>query len=151
MGAEPWSCFVAYRPDASAALEAAQAQEFAAGRYRVMDPGDPPASIEEARLQGEESGTASVLDMTGVAEEPLAEGAGDWMASGGDLPASFGMVAPLTAEQLVRLYGTDRPTRSQVASNFELYDLLDRGLGVYVVVYDGDTPTEIFFAGYSFD
>ena len=32
-----------------------------------------------------------------------------------------------------------------------IYEWLDRGIGSYVVVYEGETPTEIYFAGYSFD
>jgi hypothetical protein len=32
-----------------------------------------------------------------------------------------------------------------------LLDDVERGTGVYVVLYDGATPTEICFAGYSFD
>ena len=28
---------------------------------------------------------------------------------------------------------------------------LERGQGVYIVLYRGDTPSELLFAGYSFD
>jgi len=149
MGAEPWSCFVPYQPDIAAALEAAKAQEFAAGRYRVLDPDDPPATIDDAREQAAESGTASVLDMIGVADAPHSD-AGDWFATG-DIPASFCMAAPLRREQLLELYGTERPGRIQVERNSDFYEWIDRGLGIYVIVYEGETPSEIFFAGYSFD
>ena len=148
MGAEPWSCFVPYEPDIATALEAAKAQEFAAGRYS-FEPDDPPATIDEAREQAAESGTASVLDMIGVADAPHAD-AGDWFATS-DMPASFCMAAPLSREQLLELYGTERPTRTQVESNTDFYDWIDRGLGIYVIVYEGETPSEIYFAGYSFD
>jgi hypothetical protein len=142
MGAEPWSCFVPYQDDVAAALEAARRQEFAAGRYRMRDPKRPPRSIDEARREAAESGTASVLDMVGVADTPLEVGA--------DVPAFFA-VSPLSPEQLVRLFETERPSRRQAASCPELYEWLDRGLGAYVVVYEGDRPSEIYFAGYSFD
>ena len=149
MGAEPWSCFVPYQPDIAAALEAAKAQEFAAGRYRVFDPDDPPATIDEACEQAAESGTASVLDMIGVADTPHEE-VSDMFASG-ELPSHFGMVAPLDPARLRELYRTDRPTRPLVEKNLGFYEWIDRGLGVYVIVYEGETPSEIFFAGYSFD
>jgi hypothetical protein len=143
---------VPYQSDIAAALEAAKTQEFTAGRYRLFDPDDAPATIEEACQQAAESGTCSVLDMTGVADEPLADDVGNWMATG-DLPASFCMAAPLSLDQLQRLYGTDRPTHRQVEANHEFYEWIDRGLGIYVVVYDDlrKQPVEIFFAGYSFD
>jgi hypothetical protein len=149
MGAEPWSCFVPYQEDVVAALESARAQEFAAGRYRMIDPDNPPATIEEACVESAESGTASVLDMIGVADAPLGDVA-NFMDSGA-IPESFCMVAPLSAAQLIELYGTEKPSREQVDSNDEYYEWIDRGLGVYVIVYDGETPSEIFFAGYSFD
>jgi hypothetical protein len=30
-------------------------------------------------------------------------------------------------------------------------DDVDRGMGVYVILYEGDTPKGICFAGYSYD
>ena len=63
----------------------------------------------------------------------------------------YGVVAPLPKEELMNLFGTDRPTRKMVESSGEVFDALERGQGVYVVVYDDGQPSEVFFAGYSFD
>jgi hypothetical protein len=38
-----------------------------------------------------------------------------------------------------------------IEAHDELFDALERGQGVYVVAYKDDQPSEIFFAGYSFD
>ena len=38
-----------------------------------------------------------------------------------------------------------------VEESEELFEALERGQGVYIVIYDGGQPSEIFFAGYSFD
>ncbi len=38
-----------------------------------------------------------------------------------------------------------------VEESEELFEDMERGQGVYVVVYDDDEPSEIFFGGYSFD
>ncbi|HKG12351.1 MAG TPA: hypothetical protein VKB12_03400 [Pyrinomonadaceae bacterium] len=55
-------------------------------------------------------------------------------------------------ETLLELFGTERPTREMVDESDELFELMgERGQGVYVVVYAGERPSEIFFAGYSFD
>ena len=87
MGAEPWTCAVPYQDDPVAALEAARAQEFAAGRYRMSDEAHPPSTIDQARAEGEESGTCSVLDMIGVVDDPHDPTA--------EVP-NYGMVAPLS-------------------------------------------------------
>jgi hypothetical protein len=64
---------------------------------------------------------------------------------------SYRAVAPLAGEDLRRLFGTDRPTHDLVANRDELFEALERGQGVYIIVYKGNQPEEIFFAGYSFD
>ena len=65
--------------------------------------------------------------------------------------ADYGAVTPLSDEALIDLFGTTKPTREMLESSDELFESLERGQGVYVVAYQNDTPSEIFFAGYSFD
>lgn len=147
MGGHPWFYFVDYEPDVDAALDRLRRREFEAGRYNpavdfpefpvgpeTESPGAQHASIEEAVEEADADGTRSILDMERVSDEP-----------------DFNAVAPLPPEELLRLFGTERPTRREVEECEELFDLPERGQGVYVVVYDGERPTEIFFAGYSFD
>jgi hypothetical protein len=38
-----------------------------------------------------------------------------------------------------------------VANSDELFEVLERGQGAYIIVYKDNEPMEIFFAGYSFD
>jgi hypothetical protein len=45
---------------------------------------------------------------------------------------------------------TMQPTR-QMLSDMAFFEEVERGTGVYVVVYDQGKPSEICFAGYSFD
>ena len=63
----------------------------------------------------------------------------------------YGVAAPLPKDDLMNLFEIDKPTREMVEDSDDLYELLDRGQGVYIIVYDGSQPSEIFFAGYSFD
>lgn len=147
MGGHPWFYFVDYEPDVESALQKLREREFQAGRYNpVIDfpefpvtqqspaPGAGHDSIEEAMEDADADGTRSILDMMSVADAP-----------------DFGAVAPLPLEDLRNLFGTDKPTHEMIEESDELYDLLERGQGVYITVYKDDAPSEIFFAGYSYD
>ena len=147
MGGHEWFYFVDYEPDINAALQKLREREFRAGRYNPVTwfpefpvgpdspaPGAQHASIDEALEEADADGTRSILDMMRVADEP-----------------DFFAVAPVPPEDLVHLFGTDKPTREMLEGSEGLSDTLERGQGVYVVVYKDDAPSEIFFAGYSFD
>lgn len=147
MGGHPWFYFVDFEPDVNAALQKLRHREFAAGRYNpVVDFPEFPVtqdspvlgaqhdSIDEALEDADADGTRSILDMMHVSSSP-----------------DYNAVAPLPEEDLVRLFGTDKPTRAMIEESDELYDALERGQGVYIVVYKDEQPSEIFFAGYSFD
>ena len=147
MGGHAWFYFVDYEEDINSALQKLREREFRAGRYNPVTwfpefpvgpdspaPGAQHASIEEALEEADADGTRSILDMMRVADEP-------------DIFA----VTPLPPEDLVELFGTDKPTREMIEGGDELFANLERGQGVYVVVYKDDAPSELFFAGYSFD
>lgn len=148
MGGHPWFYFVQYEPDVNAALQRLRRREFEAGRYNpAVDfpefpltadspaPGARHDSIEEAIEDADADGTRSILDMERVSDE-----------------ADFNAVTRMPRETLLELFGTDRPTREMVDESDELFELMDeRGQGVYVIVYEGERPSELFFAGYSFD
>jgi hypothetical protein len=132
MGAEPWDYFVPYEEDVQEALEKLRQREFRAGRYRGSE--YHPATIEEVLENMDEDGTASILDITHIAEEP-----------------DFFAVTPLPSEELVRLFGTDQPTREMIERDMDFYEDINRGQGVYIIAYKDGKPSEIFFGGYSFD
>jgi|SRR5882672_9938688 len=152
MGAEFWSYFVPYQEDIRAALEALREQEFRAGRFyqpsrvqpgffgRIVDlpPSKPkrPTSIRDAIKIADTNatGTRSILDMERVS----------------DTPASSA-VSPVAPDELLRLFGTEQPTREMVERSEELTEMIDRGQGVYIVTYQQGRPDGIYFAGYSFD
>lgn len=148
MGGHPWFYFVEYEPDVNAALRKLRQREFEAGRYNpAVDfpefpltadspaPGAQHDSIDEAIEDADADGTRSILDMERVSDEP-----------------DYNAVAPMPRETLLELFGTERPSREMVDESDGLFELMDeRGQGVYVIVYEGERPSEIFFAGYSFD
>jgi hypothetical protein len=147
MGAHPYWYAVKYRPETEAALHELRDREFQAGRYnpvmRFIDfpinpaspaPGAQHATIEEALADSDADGTRSILDIFGIADEP-----------------DFGAAYPLPPEVLQDLYGTAQPSLAAVEANMDFLEDIERGHCVYIVCYTGSTPTDLFFAGYSFD
>jgi hypothetical protein len=147
MGAHAYWYVVKYNPDIEAALHELREREFAAGRYNPVMPFPPfpvtpdtPSlgpghdSIAEAQDDAAEEGTRSILDLDRVADEP-----------------DFGAVAPLTEETMLEYFGTTTPTRETVEQNDGFFEDIERGQGVYIVLYKDRVPDEIFFAGYSYD
>jgi hypothetical protein len=144
MGGVPWFYFVPYQSDILAAMQGLRRREFEAGRYNpavrfpmdpnVASPGAQHASIEKALKASEADGTRSILDMERIGQSP-----------------DYGVVVPLPPEQLLELYDTQHPTREMIEQNMEFLEAIERGQGVYVIVYKDGKPSEIFFAGYSYD
>jgi hypothetical protein len=147
MGGHPWFCFVAYQSDINRALQELRRREFEAGRYNPVmweppfpvdlntpEPGARHASIEQAMEAADADGTRSILDMERISDTP-----------------DYGAVVPLPDEELIDLFGTDKPTRAMIEDNDDLFDMLERGRGIYVIAYRDDEPSEIYFAGYSYD
>jgi hypothetical protein len=147
MGAHPYWYAVNYQPEVDEALDELREREFRAGRYNpVMPfidfpitpaspaPGAQHETIEEALADSDADGTRSILDILGIADEP-----------------DFSVAYPLPAEVLQALYGTAQPSLAMVEGNMDFLEEVERGQCVYIVCYTGGTPTELFFAGYSFD
>src|SRR5919197_4342021 len=143
MGGHPWFYFVDYEPDINAALQKLRQREFLAGRYNPVlwfpefpigpqspAPGAQHGSIEEAIEDADADGTRSILDMEKVSDTP-----------------DYSAVAPLPEDELIELFGTNKPTHEMVEGSDDLYEHLERGQGVYIVVYSDGQPSEIFFAG----
>jgi hypothetical protein len=147
MGGHAYWYFEKYKGDVDAALQTLRQREFKAGRYNPVipfpnfppdanspSPGAQHASIQEAMEDSDADGTRSILDLNHVAEEP-----------------DFCAVTPLPDEVLQDLYGTTQPTRIMVERNMDFLEGVDRGQGVYILLYKDGRPDEVFFAGYSFD
>jgi hypothetical protein len=147
VGGHPWFYFVAYQKDINKALQELKVREFRAGRYNPVirfltfpmgddspSPGAKHASIQKALEASREDGTRSILDMDRVDTKP-----DDFV------------VVPLSPDRLMELYGTHRPAREAIEADMDFFDDIERGQGIYIVVYKDHLPSEILFAGYSFD
>jgi hypothetical protein len=108
--------------------------KFGASELFKQQPGAGHDSIEAATKAAGADGTRSILDISRIGKSP-----------------ADGLAAPVPAARLRECFGTERPTRAMVERADELFDSIDRGQCIYIVVYDGETPTELFFAGYSYD
>jgi hypothetical protein len=149
MGAEPYWYFEKFDPDLTAVLNALREREFEAGRYNPVipflsklfplsanspAPGRQHESIEDAFEEAAEDGTRSILDLYQIGDKP-----------------DFCTAAPLRPKTLKKLYGTEHPTRAMVEQNRGFFDNIERGHGIYIILYKDGKPDEICFAGYSFD
>jgi hypothetical protein len=148
MGAHPWFYLVPYQTDIRRAMLELRERELQAGRYNPVvpfpnmsnaAPGAQHDSIEEAREAADADGTRSIVDMDDVGDQPADP----------DEP-QFGVVSPVDPELLADLYGTTQPTREMIR-DMDFLEEVERGTGVYMVVYDKGKPSELCFAGYSFD
>jgi hypothetical protein len=139
--------FVEFNENVGRALQALKVREFKAGRYNPVirflpfpvDPNGPAPgakhlSIEDAREAADADGTRSILDMDRIGDEP-----------------DFGVVVPLDRDEIIELYGTERPTRAMIEAKPNFLEDVERGQGVYLIAYEGDRPAWICFAGYSYD
>ncbi len=132
MGAEPYDYTVPYQDDIQQALDQLRAHVFASGEYHGAQ--FSPSTPEEALEIAAEDGTRSILDIMRVSDAP-----------------DFCCAAPLSATELERYFGTDKPTRAHLEQSDSFWEDIERGHCRYVILYDGDQPQQIYFAGYSFD
>ena len=132
MGAEPYQYVVPYEPDIEVALDKLRRRVFESKEFNgvELDPPTPEAAFE---LTGAD-GTRSILDISRISDQP-----------------DFCCAAPLTSEELERYFGTQKPSEVMVRDHDDFWDDLERGMARYVILFEGDEPTGIYFAGYSFD
>ena len=150
MGASGWDYVVPYQPDLQAALDDLRRQVFAGGDYisPVTWGLTPPESVE-ALAQREyyrefmgDNGTHSVIDVLEVV--PYDDG-----------EQGFATVCAFTDDEYTDCFGTTRPTHADwdrfrinpVAQEY----LASRWTGRAMILWSGDTPSEIAFWGYSGD
>ena len=148
MGGHIYYYAVPQESDINNALQTLRKREFEAGRYNPVvpflefesdasltpAPGKQHASIQEAIDASEADGTRSILDIERIGAEP-----------------DFGVAVSLPPERLEELYGTDKPIRKMVTENMDFFEDVDRGHAIYFVLFQDGKPSEIFFAGMSYD
>lgn len=146
MGGHPWWYLVPYEKGVADSLETLRQREFKAGRYSPAEdfprfpvdlshaPGCRHSSIDQAREDSDADGTRCILDVSRVGDEP-----------------DYDVVAPFDDGELMEFFDTTKPTAEDVEDCDALFEQLERGQGRYVIVYDNDRPTQVFFTGYSYD
>ncbi len=132
MGAEPYQYTVPYEADIQSALEKLRRSVFESKKFNgaEFNPPTPEAAFELTDADG----TRSILDISRISDRP-----------------DFCCAAPMSPEELERYFGTTKPTEAKVRESDDFWEDLERGMARYVILYEGDTPSGIYFAGYSFD
>jgi hypothetical protein len=164
MGASAWRYIVAFQPNIQAALDALRQEEFAA--WKQAHPRKRYRSIDALLKDVGADGTSSILDVNQISATPLPATKHNFSHYNFHNPQDMahfvaamnehiGKVFPLSSEDYLALFGTIRPTRhtiEQAASSLHtLYERIERDSGIYVVLYEDDVPTEIYFMGISGD
>lgn len=105
---------------------------------KKSDPAPKPHTIEELLERESEDGTHSILDITCVSSRP-----------------KFGAISPFPPSKLLYYFDTEKPTHAVIQDRYEWGSLEKftsrRWQGIYIIVYRGEIPEEIFFAGCSGD
>ena len=160
MGASGWHYVTPYRGNAAESLRELRERVFRDRDYFWWDDFEEdeprPATIEGiwASENMQDSGTHSILDVSRVVETTEAPGWDNWREDAGT-------VRPLAADRIARHFGTQRPTRAQFEAlagdhqapgHAELIgEVQMRWTGLYVLLYEGDAPTEVGIWGFSGD
>jgi hypothetical protein len=140
MGARMWEYHASFRNDPDTTLQELRQSEFMAGRFYGSEL--HPKSIDEAVRIAGATGTRSILDIRCVTAVP-----------------TIGAVSPVPTETLSEVFGSERPSRSNVlgastggneAFEYLLQDI-GRGEARFIITYEGEEPTGVSFFGYSCD
>jgi len=137
-------------PDPDMTDEEREAWRYQFETWQAEVQSDSFETLEALREWNGPDGLHSILDMRAVIGTPLSVGPVDGWSSYDS--SRIGLIWPLTSDQLMQLFGTTRPTRALVeATHNQYHTFRERWQGLYIIVYDGDQPSEIFFTGYSGD
>lgn len=148
MSAQLYWYFVPYDGDVAGALARLRQREFEAGRYNprlrridfdepafsAQTPGPGHPSIAKAIAASFDVGTRSILDIDRIAATP-----------------AHGAACPLSDAQCQATFGTRTPTREAVLASRDWFDDIERGQCVVVTIFADDLPSELLFAGVSYD
>ena len=147
MGAYAYWYLIPYEENLNDALDKLRMREFKAGRYNPVipfpkfpiteeseSPGPLHTDINQPLNETEYDGTRSILDLITVSEED-----------------DFCTARIPSKKELIKYFGTDKPDIQAIESNPNFFEIIERGKGLCIVVYENETPKDIFFAGYSFD
>ncbi|MCI0620134.1 MAG: hypothetical protein L0387_00390 [Acidobacteria bacterium] len=132
VGANPYQYVVDYQEDVQAALDNLRQDVFRSGQYYGADRG--AKTPDEALERAGEAGTRSILDIRRITEKP-----------------DYFCAARVHGADLIRYFGTDKPTLAMVENCEAFWMDIERGMARCVVIYEAGVPRKLFFAGYSFD
>jgi hypothetical protein len=137
-GTALWEYCVPYQSNIQKALDELRQREFKAGNFFRSEL--HPKTIDDAIRNADAPGTRSILDIEKVS-----------------VTHDIETVSPAPPDKLRQLFRTDKPSHAAVerASRtfstefFTFLETYGRVEGVYILLYDGDRPVEIYFAGWS--
>ena len=170
MGASEWMIFAKYQPDIEKLIHELQDEAFRSGgyyntwkyqldqfrnfgfdeynpyeydeRYRLSKAEyehlrnlSKPETVEDLVKIQADGGTHCIIDIDGVSLTP-----------------QYRMATPVSEARLVGLFGTVKPTRTMVEALIPRFrDFIDGWMAVFVILYNGENPDEVFLYGITGD
>ena len=132
MGSESYVWVTRYRKNLTDALVRARNEVFLSGKFIGAELN--PKTFQDAWAHDPEGGTGSLLDIVSV---------------GG--PDDFCSVYALPAEELLRFFGTEKPTLDEIRNCMAFWESFDRGQARAITLYENGRRAKICFAGWTID
>jgi hypothetical protein len=142
-GGSEWRNLAPYSDDVAKVMEQLKREVLRSGNYYKRNPKRKPRSPEQALQMNGEDGTHSIMDMAKVS-----------LVEAGRFKCEVATVCPVPKADLVKLFGSDRPTRAMVETydkRLALATFQSSWSAVWIKVYEGATPKWLYFAGVSSD
>lgn len=142
-GGSEWRYFAPYSDDVAKVVEQLKWEVLRSGKYYKRNPKRKPKTPAQALQMNGEDGTHSIMDIGKVS-----------LVESGPLKCAIDTICPIPKADLVKLFGSDRPTRAMIDAydkRIALATFQSSWSGVWIKVYEGDTPKWLYFAGVSGD
>jgi hypothetical protein len=163
MGASGWDYFVPYQQSIESALDELREQVFRSGKFFLRPQMEiNPDNFENAPEEIRDQLPARIEREKSFSQPTTLKALIDWNGEEGThsiidieritpIPA-FGSASPFSTNQLIEMFGTDKPERSMIEQRkSEITGMRKRWEASYIIVYKNGKPNEIFFSGFSGD
>ncbi len=161
MGSTYWVYFAPYQSDIEKALQSLREEVFRRGRFEYHI----GRALDLSRIEGwDAAGSAIFQEMVNAAREraKTIDGLLEIVGDSGthtildiqhvSKAPGYSFITQATREELLAWFGTEKPSKESISVLVQDYEyLIDCHHNCFVILYDGDQPSEICFFGVTGD